>query len=245
MSNPTQTGNNVAKDAAKRMIQELTDYAPHTLLAGMAATFILLGYLQYQFYLSVFSSSFVAAFIAGIIQALRFAAGLTSANFFKMGRSFLAVLVMGLSVWLTWFENQEVVHISQAIADNFASSGYTQYRGAIELVLRVIVWVGPVLELFMGLTLGSQGISSMQKAMQDEMDRLATEHTTVLQTLQSEIDQLTNELSTIPQVDAKAMQDEIDFLKNQLAQQKSLGNGKVTRGKKKATNGHSKNGVII
>ena len=93
--------NNTAKDAAKHLIQELTDYAPHTLLFGMAATFVLLGYLQYQFYQSVFSSSFVAIFIAAIVQLLRFAAGLTSANFFKLGRGFLAVMTMGLSLRAT------------------------------------------------------------------------------------------------------------------------------------------------
>lgn len=191
--------NNTAKDAAKHLIQELTDYAPHTLLFGMAATFVLLGYLQYQFYQSVFNSSFVAIFIAAIVQLLRFAAGLTSANFFKMGRGFLAVMTMGLSLWLTYFESNEIGHISQAIADNFAADGYAQYREAIEQVLRVVVWVGCVLELFLGLTLGSQ--ANVKPAAQDQVQEQAQAVTT------TNVDQV------------QAMAAEIEFLRNQIATQ--------------------------
>ena len=191
--------NNTAKDAAKHLIQELTDYAPHTLLFGMAATFVLLGYLQYQFYQSVFSSSFVAIFIAAIVQLLRFAAGLTSANFFKLGRGFLDVMTMGLSLWLTYFESNEIGHISQAIADNFAADGYAQYREAIEQVLRVVVWVGCVLELFLGLTLGSQ--ASVKPATQDQVQEQAQAVTT------TNVDQV------------QAMAAEIEFLRNQIATQ--------------------------
>ena len=191
--------NNTAKDAAKHLIQELTDYAPHTLLFGMAATFVLLGYLQYQFYQSVFNSSFVAIFIAAIVQLLRFAAGLTSANFFKMGRGFLAVMTMGLSLWLTYFESNEIGHISQAIADNFAADGYAQYREAIEQVLRVVVWVGCVLELFLGLTLGSQ--ANVKAATQDQVQEQAQAVTT------TNVDQV------------QAMAAEIEFLRNQIATQ--------------------------
>ena len=192
--------NNTAKDAAKHLIQELTDYAPHTLLFGMAATFVLLGYLQYQFYQSVFSSSFVAIFIAAIVQLLRFAAGLTSANFFKLGRGFLAVMTMGLSLWLTYFESNEIGHISQAIADNFAADGYAQYREAIEQVLRVVVWVGCVLELFLGLTLGSQ--ASVKPATQDQVQEQAQAVTT------TNVDQVQDQV--------QAMAAEIEFLKNQI-----------------------------
>ena len=221
--------NNTAKDAAKHLIQELTDYSAHVLLFGMCATFVLLGYLQYQFYQSVFNSSFVAIFIAGIVQLLRFAAGLTSANFFKMGRGFLAVMTMGLSLWLTYFESNEIGHISQAIADNFAADGYAQYRDAIEQVLRVVVWVGCVLELFLGLTLGSQ--ASVKPAAQDQVQEPAQAVTT------------TN-------ADTLAMADEIEFLKNQIATQQQeqtaiMGNGKPGRPKKIAQellNGHSSNG---
>lgn len=191
--------NNTAKDAAKHLIQELTDYAPHTLLFGMAATFVLLGYLQYQFYQSVFNSSFVAIFIAAIVQLLRFAAGLTSANFFKMGRGFLAVMTMGLSLWLTYFESNEIGHISQAIADNFAADGYAQYREAIEQVLRVVVWVGCVLELFLGLTLGSQ--ASVKPAVQETAQE---QHTTNVDQVQDQV---------------QAMAAEIEFLRNQIATQ--------------------------
>jgi hypothetical protein len=224
--------NNTAKDAAKHLIQELTDYAPHTLLFGMAATFVLLGYLQYQFYQSVFNSSFVAIFIPAIVQLLRFAAGLTSANFFKMGRGFLAVMTMGLSLWLTYFESNEIGHISQAIADNFAADGYAQYREAIEQVLRVVVWVGCVLELFLGLTLGSQ--ASVKPATQDQVQQPATP----------------TPLPTPTAPDVQGMQDEIEFLKNQLAAQQAqpaiVGNGKPGRPKKQIApellNGHSKSG---
>ena len=208
--------NNTAKDAAKHLIQELTDYAPHTLLFGMAATFVLLGYLQYQFYQSVFSSSFVAIFIAAIVQLLRFAAGLTSANFFKLGRGFLAVMTMGLSLWLTYFESNEIGHISQAIADNFAADGYAQYREAIEQVLRVVVWVGCVLELFLGLTLGSQ--ASVKPATQDQVQEQAQAVTT------TNVDQV------------QAMAAEIEFLRNQIAapqQTIAEGNEKPTKPKKR------------
>lgn len=209
--------NNTAKDAAKHLIQELTDYAPHTLLFGMAATFVLLGYLQYQFYQSVFNSSFVAIFIAAIVQLLRFAAGLTSANFFKMGRGFLAVMTMGLSLWLTYFESNEIGHISQAIADNFAADGYAQYREAIEQVLRVVVWVGCVLELFLGLTLGSQ--ANVKPATQEQVQEQA-------------------QATTNDQVNAMAA--EIEFLRNQItaghqAQPNDMGNEteKPTKPKKR------------
>ena len=212
--------NNTAKDAAKHLIQELTDYAPHTLLFGMAATFILLGYLQYQFYLSVFSSSFVAIFIAAIVQLLRFAAGLTSANFFKIGRGFLAVMTMGLSLWLTYFESNEIGHISQAIADNFAADGYAQYREAIEQVLRVVVWVGCVLELFLGLTLGSQ--ASVKPATQDQVQEQAQAVTT------TNVDQVQDQV--------QAMAAEIEFLRSQIAAQEQTpieGNEKPTKPKKR------------
>lgn len=210
--------NNTAKDAAKHLIQELTDYAPHTLLFGMAATFVLLGYLQYQFYQSVFNSAFVAVFIAAIVQLLRFAAGLTSANFFKIGRGFLAVLTMGLSLWLTYFESNEIGHISQAIADNFAAAGYAQYRDAIEQVLRVVVWVGCVLELFLGLTLGSQ--ANVKPATQDQVQEPAQAVTTTNDQVQDQV---------------YAMAAEIEFLKNQLAatqQTSAEGNGKPAKQKK-------------
>jgi len=206
---------NTAKDAAKHLIQELTDYAPHTLLFGMCATFVLLGYLQYQFYQSVFNSSFVAIFIAAIVQLLRFAAGLTSANFFKMGRGFLAVMTMGLSLWLTYFESNEIGHISQAIADNFAADGYAQYREAIEQVLRVVVWVGCVLELFLGLTLGSQ--ASVKPATQDP----AQEQAQVVTTTNDQV---------------HAMAAEIEFLRNQIAasqQTTAEGNEKPAKQKKR------------
>jgi len=210
---------NAAKDAAKHLIQELTDYAPHTLLFGMCATFVLLGYLQYQFYQSVFNSSFVAIFIAAIVQLLRFAAGLTSANFFKMGRGFLAVMTMGLSLWLTYFESNEIGHISQAIADNFAADGYAQYREAIEQVLRVVVWVGCVLELFLGLTLGSQ--ASVKPATQDQVQEQAQAVTTTNDQVQDQV---------------QAMAAEIEFLRNQIAapqQTTAEGNDKPTKPKKR------------
>ena len=178
--------NNTAKDAAKHLIQELTDYSAHVLLFGMCATFVLLGYLQYQFYQSVFNSSFVAVFIAAIVQLLRFAAGLTSANFFKMGRGFLAVMTMGLSLWLTYFESNEIGHISQAIADNFAADGYAQYREAIEQVLRVVVWVGCVLELFLGLTLGSQ--ASVKPATQEPAQEQDTSNVNQVTAMAAEIE---------------------------------------------------------
>lgn len=211
--------NNTAKDAAKHLIQELTDYAPHTLLFGMAATFVLLGYLQYQFYQSVFNSSFVAIFIAAIVQLLRFAAGLTSANFFKMGRGFLAVMTMGLSLWLTYFESNEIGHISQAIADNFAADGYAQYRDAIEQVLRVVVWVGCVLELFLGLTLGSQ--ASVKPATQEQVQDPAQEQAQAVTTT-TNVDQV------------QAMAAEIEFLRNQLAApQQTTAEGNEKPGKQK------------
>ncbi len=211
---------NSAKDAAKHLIQEFTDYAAHTLLFGMCATFVLLGYLQYQFYQSVFNSSFVAIFIAGIVQLLRFAAGLTSANFFKMGRGFLAVMTMGLSLWLTYFESTEIGHISQAIADNFAADGYAQYREAIEQVLRVVVWVGCVLELFLGLTLGSQANVKpvTQDQVQDEVQAVTT----------TNVDQVQDQV--------QAMAAEIEFLRNQIAapqQTTAEGNEKPTKQKKR------------
>jgi hypothetical protein len=215
---------NAAKDAAKHLIQELTDYAPHTLLFGMCATFVLLGYLQYQFYQSVFNSSFVAIFIAAIVQLLRFAAGLTSANFFKMGRGFLAVMTMGLSLWLTYFESNEIGHISQAIADNFAADGYAQYRDAIEQVLRVVVWVGCVLELFLGLTLGSQ--ASVKPATQEQVQDPAQEQAQVVTT--TNVDQVQDQV--------QAMAAEIEFLRNQLAapqQTTAEGNDKPTKQKKR------------
>jgi hypothetical protein len=187
----------------------------------MAATFVLLGYLQYQFYQSVFNSSFVAIFIAAIVQLLRFAAGLTSANFFKMGRGFLAVMTMGLSLWLTYFESNEIGHISQAIADNFAADGYAQYRDAIEQVLRVVVWVGCVLELFLGLTLGSQ--ASVKPATQEQVQDPAQEQAQAVTTT-TNVDQV------------QAMAAEIEFLRNQLAapqQTTAEGNDKPTKQKKR------------
>lgn len=128
------------------LIREFTDYSPHVLLFGMLATFVVLGFLQYGFYLEVFNNALVAGLIASIIQVLRFAAGLTSANFFKNHRWFLGVVVITLSVWLTYFEHGEVMHISGTIT--------TSHPEATVSVLRVLVWVGPILELFLGLTLG-------------------------------------------------------------------------------------------
>lgn len=156
------------KDSAKLVIRELTDYSPHALLLGMGATFFILGYLQHSFYLRVFDSSFVAFFIAGIVQLLRFAAGLASANFFKHQRYFLGLLVIGLSVWLTYFEHGEVEHIAEAIS--------TQYPDATRDVLKLIVWIGPVLELFLGLTLGvtSTGSQAQNEQATREQERPAS-----------------------------------------------------------------------
>lgn len=151
------------KDSAKLVIRELTDYSPHALLLGMGATFFILGYLQHAFYSIVFESAFVAIFIAVIVQLLRFAAGLASANFFKHQRYFLGLLVMGLSLWLTYFEHGEVEHIAEAVA--------TAYPDATRDILKLIVWVGPILELFLGLTLGVTTTGAKDRSDQDHGDQ--------------------------------------------------------------------------
>lgn len=153
------------KDSAKLVIRELTDYSPHALLLGMGATFFILGYLQHEFYSLVFESPFVAIFIAGIVQLLRFSAGLASANFFKHQRYFLGLLVIGLSVWLTYFEHGEVEHIAEAIS--------TQYPEATREVLKLIVWIGPILELFLGLTLGVTSTGEKDRSERADQDRPA------------------------------------------------------------------------
>jgi hypothetical protein len=124
-------------------------------------------------------------------------------------------------LWLTYFESNEIGHISQAIADNFAADGYAQYRDAIEQVLRVVVWVGCVLELFLGLTLGSQ--ASVKPATQEQVQDPAQEQAQAVTTT-TNVDQV------------QAMAAEIEFLRNQLAapqQTTAEGNDKPTKQKKR------------
>ena len=142
-----------------KVMGQLSEAAPASLFFVMLLCFGYMGLLQYEYYTHIYSttlpdkSTFFGIASPLILQLLRIASGLTSANFFKHGRFFPALLVFAFSVYLSYWEHLEADHLYQYFSKVDGNDG------AILDFMRLAIWSALVLEFFLAVGLSYRDMS--------------------------------------------------------------------------------------
>lgn len=140
-----------SKFDVSQIMGQLSEAAPASLFFVMLLCFGYMGLLQYEYYTHIYESTLPdKSFFFGvsspiILQLLRIASGLTSANFFKHGRFFPALLVFAFSVYLSYWEHLEANHLYEYFTSNGGGSA------AILDFMRLAIWSALVLEFFLAV----------------------------------------------------------------------------------------------
>jgi len=149
-------------------INRIADYAPIILFVVMFAIFASTGYLQHEYYLTIFDgiledTMYIAFLFPVIVQTLRLVTGFLSSSFFRKGKPLFGVMVFLFSLWLTVFEHNEAAHMGQFwTMVEFDVSTITQVQDtklilvqdSITIMIRILIWSALVLEFFLAFWLG-------------------------------------------------------------------------------------------
>lgn len=147
-------------------INTISNYAPVILFVTMFAIFAVTGYLQHEYYSTIFTgilddTMYVAFLFPLIVQVLRLVTGFLSSSFFKKGKYVFGVMVFLFSLWLTVFEHNEAQHMGEYWTTIELDISVTQIDSKIVLVqdsivmmVRILIWSALVLEFFLAFWLG-------------------------------------------------------------------------------------------
>ena len=149
-------------------INTITNYAPVVLFIMLLLTLVSTGYLQREYYTSVYDgilvdTQYIAFLFPVIIQTIRLITGFLSASFFKKRKFLFGTLVFIFSLWLTVFEHNEASHMGIFWTTiDFDLTTLTQIqeaklqltRDGITIMVRILVWSALLIELFLAFWLG-------------------------------------------------------------------------------------------
>lgn len=162
-------------------ISKMVDFAPVVLFSMLSVNLFLTGYLQSNFYTSVFSevlpTEYLAVLFPIVIQILRLVTGFLSASFFKKKRYFIGITVFLFSIWLTMFEHNEAKHMGEFWVSSVidmstvtqAETVITLTREIITSMMHILIWSALFLELFLALWLSNLKPEQEEKPLTDEM----------------------------------------------------------------------------
>ena len=159
-------------------IGQISNFAPVVLFIVMVMIFSVTGYLQKEYYSTIFldvldDTQYIAFLFPVIVQTLRLVTGFLSASFFKKQKYFLGVLVFLFSLWLTVFEHNEAAHMGQfwtvldidlSTVTQMQNTKLSLVRESITIMVRILIWSALVLEFFLAFWLG------MKKKKDDDLD---------------------------------------------------------------------------
>jgi len=176
----------VTKFKVDSSINKISDYAPMILFVTMFAIFAITGYLQHEYYRTIFTgilddTMYVAFLFPLIVQVLRLVTGFLSSSFFRKGKYFLGVLVFLFSLWLTVFEHNEAANMGEYWTAIELDISVTQIDSKIILVqesivmmVRILIWSALVLEFFLAFWLG-MGAKEQGSKEQDNYIKIPNE----------------------------------------------------------------------
>jgi len=157
-----------SKFSIDQTIGQISNFAPVVLFIVMVMIFSVTGYLQKEYYSTIFldvldDTQYIAFLFPVIVQTLRLVTGFLSASFFKKKKYFLGVCVFLFSLWLTVFEHNEAAHMGQfwtvldidlSTVTQMQNTKLSLVRESITIMVRILIWSALVLEFFLAFWLG-------------------------------------------------------------------------------------------
>ncbi len=155
-------------------LKVLIDNAPALLLGAMIVSFLLSSTVQYFYYTDyVFknfaspgTTIFMGICVSFLVQAVRFALGVTGAFVFSEGKFWNGMFGVFLSVAVTIWTSFEATHIA-AWAGTLHPTDMVKVEAATHFILQFVVWVGLLLEIRLALAVTPQKESTQEEDSQE------------------------------------------------------------------------------